>query len=91
MLRRCAEAGRHNARFLIVEAIISERPSADEASFDLFMFTLAGGRQRSLDDFGRLAESVGLKIRSSKALGTGNSLLELRSSSPMSHPTGAHA
>jgi 2,7-dihydroxy-5-methyl-1-naphthoate 7-O-methyltransferase len=91
ILRRCAEAGRHSARFLIVEAIISERPSADEASFDLFMFTLAGGRQRTLDDFGRLAESVGLEIRSSKPLSTGNSLLELRASSPMSHPTGAHA
>lgn len=29
---------------------------ADEASFDLCMLTLSGGRQRSLDDFGRLAE-----------------------------------
>jgi 2,7-dihydroxy-5-methyl-1-naphthoate 7-O-methyltransferase len=91
ILRRCAEAGRHDARFLIIEGILSERPSADEASFDLFMFTLGGGRQRSLDDFVRLAESVGLEIRTSTPLSTGNSLLEIRSSSPMSHPTGGHA
>ena len=91
ILRRCAEAGRDDLRVLVVETFISERPSADEASFDLFMFTLAGGRQRSLDDFARLAESVGLEIRSAKPLHTGNSLLELRCISPMSHPTGGHA
>jgi len=55
------------------------------------MFTLGGGRQRSLEDFRRLAGSVGLEIRSSKPLSTGNSLLELRSSSPMSHPSRGHA
>jgi hypothetical protein len=91
ILRRCAEAGRDDARVLIVEGLISERPSADQASFDLFMFTLGGGRQRSLDDFGRLAKSVGLEIRSSKPLSTGNSLIELRSSSPKSRPPGGHA
>jgi len=91
ILRRCAEAGRDDARVLVVEAILSERPSADEASFDLFMFTLGGGRQRSLDDFGRLAASVGLEIRSSTPLSTGNSLLELRSISAMSHPSRGHA
>ena len=58
ILRRCAEAGSDYARILIVETIISDPPSADEASFDLFMLTLSGGRQRSLDDFARLAEQV---------------------------------
>jgi 2,7-dihydroxy-5-methyl-1-naphthoate 7-O-methyltransferase len=79
ILRRCADAARDGARILIVETIMPERPSPDDASFDLFMLTLAGGRQRSLDDFGRLAESVDLEIRSSTPLSTGNSLLELRS------------
>jgi hypothetical protein len=91
ILGRCAEASRHDARVLIVEAILPERPSADEASFDLFMFTLVGGRQRSLDDFARLAKSVGLEIRSSTPLNTGNSLLELRSPSPTSRPSRGHA
>jgi 2,7-dihydroxy-5-methyl-1-naphthoate 7-O-methyltransferase len=79
ILRRCSNAARDGARILIVETIMPERPSPDDASFDLFMLTLAGGRQRSLEDFGRLAESVDLEIRSSTPLSTGNSLLELRS------------
>jgi O-methyltransferase domain len=91
ILHRCAAAGRTNARILIVETIFSDPPSADEASFDLFMLTISGGRQRSLDDFRRLAEQVGLEIRSSTPLSTGNSLLELRAISPRSQPARRHA
>jgi 2,7-dihydroxy-5-methyl-1-naphthoate 7-O-methyltransferase len=79
ILRRCVEAGRRDARILLVEGLIPDRPSADEASFDLFMLTLSGGRQRTLDDFRRLSESVGLALRSAQLLATGNSLVELRS------------
>jgi 2,7-dihydroxy-5-methyl-1-naphthoate 7-O-methyltransferase len=78
ILGRCVEAGGNNARVLLVEGVISEQPTADEASFDLFMLTLSGGRQRTLDDFRRLADSVGLTLTSSLNLETGNSLLELR-------------
>jgi hypothetical protein len=42
------------------------------------MFTLAGGRQRTLDDFSRVAASAGLEVRSSRPLETGNSLVEIR-------------
>lgn len=77
ILGRCAEAGGEGARILLVEGVIPERPSADEASFDLFMLTLSGGRQRTLDEFRRLATSVGLALRSSQLLATGNSLVEL--------------
>lgn len=77
ILRRCAEAGGEGVRILLVEGVIPERPSADEASFDLFMLTLSGGRQRTLDEFRRLATSVGLTLRSSQQLATGNSLVEL--------------
>jgi 2,7-dihydroxy-5-methyl-1-naphthoate 7-O-methyltransferase len=78
ILSRCAEAGGDGARILLVEGVLSERPSAEEASFDLFMFTLTGGRQRTLDEFRRLAQSVGLEIRSTRPLMAGTSLLELR-------------
>jgi 2,7-dihydroxy-5-methyl-1-naphthoate 7-O-methyltransferase len=78
ILSRCAEAGDDEARILIVEGIVSDLPSADEAGFDLFMFTLSGGRQRTLDEFRRLAESVGLELESAKRLASGNSLVELR-------------
>jgi hypothetical protein len=92
ILRRCAEAGSDDARVVIVEGVISEQPSADETSFDLFMFTLVGGRQRTLDEFRRLAESVGLELRSSKPLTTGNSVIELRRcSSRRSRPSGGDA
>jgi O-methyltransferase domain len=77
ILGRCLEAARDDARILLVEGVISDQPSAEEASFDLFMLTLVGGRQRTLEDFGRLADSVGLSVRSSRALATGDSLVEL--------------
>ena len=77
ILGRCAEAGGADARILLVEQVVSERPTAGEASFDLFMFTLGGGRQRTEDEFRALAESVGVALRSSLALTTGNSLVEL--------------
>jgi hypothetical protein len=77
ILGTCIEAGGADVRILLVEQLISERPNAGEASFDLFMFTLGGGRQRTLDELRRLAESVGLALRSSELLETGNSLVEL--------------
>jgi hypothetical protein len=77
ILARCVEAGGDTVRILLVESLLSDPPMADEASFDLFMLTLSGGRQRSLDDFRRLGERVGLGLRSSQLLATGNSLVEL--------------
>jgi 2,7-dihydroxy-5-methyl-1-naphthoate 7-O-methyltransferase len=74
ILRRCAEAAK---RILLVEGVLPERPSAGEASFDLFMLTLTGGRQRTEDEFRRLAASVGLELRYSRPLATGNALVEL--------------
>jgi hypothetical protein len=75
ILRRCTEAA---PRTLLVEGVLPERPSAGDASFDLFMLTLTGGRQRTEDEFRRLAESAGLELRSIHPLATGDSLIELR-------------
>jgi hypothetical protein len=77
VLRKCMEASGEAARILVVEQVISERPTADEASFDLFMLALGGGRQRTLDEYHRLARAAGLVLRSSERLTTGNSLVEL--------------
>jgi hypothetical protein len=77
ILRRCADAGGDGARILLVEGVLPERPSAGEASFDLFMLTLTGGRQRTLEEFQRLAESAGLTLQSSQQLATGNYLVAL--------------
>ena len=72
ILGRCIEAGGSDARILLVEQVVSAQPTAGEASFDLFMFTLGGGRQRTQDEFRALAESVGLGLRSSVSLATGS-------------------
>ena len=77
ILARCIEAGGESVRIVLVESVLPDLPAVHQASFDLFMLTLIGGRQRTLDDFRRLAESVGLALRSSELLATGNSLLEL--------------
>jgi hypothetical protein len=77
ILLRCTEAGGDNSRFLVVEGVVADRPTADETGFDLFMLTLSGGQQRTLSEFRQLAESAGLTIRSSRALSSGNSLVEL--------------
>jgi hypothetical protein len=74
ILERCAERA---ARILVLESVMAEPPSADEASFDLFMLTLGGGKQRSLADFGRLAEASGLTLARETPLASGNSLIEL--------------
>jgi hypothetical protein len=76
LLRSCGEAGGEGTRVLAVEGVLAERPPAADASFDLFMFTLVGGRQRTLDEFRRLGEAAGLALRSSWQLATGNSLVE---------------
>ena len=74
ILTRCAEAA---GRILLIEGVMSERPSADAASFDLFMLTLAGGKQRTLADFRSLASACGLTLVAEKPLATGDSLIEL--------------
>ena len=77
ILGRCREAAATDARIVLVEEVIPEQPTRRQASFDLLMFTLGGGRQRTLDEFRALAEPVGLALRSSLPLETGNALVEL--------------
>jgi len=79
IVARCATAGGEEARILLVETMLRVEPSPDHASFDLFMLTLVGGRERSEDDFRRLGESCGLVLRSVRPLSSGASLLELGS------------
>ena len=74
ILARCAETA---GRILVVETVMSERPSADEASFDLFMLTLTGGKQRTLAEFRLLAEACGLVFVAETQLPTGTGLIEL--------------
>ena len=78
ILSRCVEAGGAGVRIVVVEGVLPDRPTAGEAGFDLFMLTLSGGRQRTLADFRRLGEAVGLASFSAQPLETRGALVELR-------------
>ena len=77
VLARCVESGGDGVRILVVDGLLSDPPAAREASFDLFMLTLVGGRQRTLDDFLRLGASCGLVLGRTFPLPSGSSLVEL--------------
>ena len=76
LLRRCAEAGVRDARILVLEGLLEPGDSAS-IGFDLFMLTLGGGQQRTVDAFRTLAERAGLKLRSTTRLESGTELLVL--------------
>ncbi len=74
ILNRCAAVA---DRVLLVETLLPTEPSADQASFDLFMLALTGGRERTLADFERLGAACGLTRCTATPLESGSSLVEL--------------
>jgi hypothetical protein len=63
ILRRCAEAAGSAGRVLVVESHGS--PGGDPAAFaemNLRMLVLAGGRERTIDDYSALAAGAGLQV-----------------------------
>lgn len=60
ILRRCAEAAGARGRVLIVELLHGDPFVPHGTSFDLFMLTVMGGRERSGDDFVAIARRAGL-------------------------------
>jgi 2,7-dihydroxy-5-methyl-1-naphthoate 7-O-methyltransferase len=63
ILRRCAEAAGSTGRVLVVES--HGTPGGDAAAFaemNLRMLVLAGGRERTLDDYSALATDAGLQV-----------------------------
>jgi hypothetical protein len=76
LLRRCAEAGVGEPRILVLEGVLDPGDSAS-IGFDLFMLTLGGGRQRTVDAFRALAERAGLQLRSATRLESGTDLIVL--------------
>jgi 2,7-dihydroxy-5-methyl-1-naphthoate 7-O-methyltransferase len=76
LLRCCAQAGGPDARILVLERLL-DPDDVGSTGFDLFMLTLGGGRQRTADQFGALAESAGLQLRSATRLESETDLLVL--------------
>ncbi len=63
ILRRCAEAAGSTGRVLVVES--HGTPGGEPAAFaemNLRMLVLAGGRERTLDDYSALAADAGLQV-----------------------------
>jgi 2,7-dihydroxy-5-methyl-1-naphthoate 7-O-methyltransferase len=62
ILRRCAEAAGSTGRVLVVESRGAPRDDAGFAEMNLRMLVLAGGRERTLDDYSALATDAGLQV-----------------------------
>jgi len=63
ILRRCAEAAGSAGRVLVIESHAA--PDGDSAAFaemNLRMLVLAGGRERTIDDYAALAAAAGLRV-----------------------------
>jgi hypothetical protein len=63
ILRRCAEAAGSTGRVLVIESHAA--PGGDPAAFaemNLRMLVLAGGRERTIDDYSALAAGAGLQV-----------------------------
>jgi SAM-dependent methyltransferase len=74
ILRRCAEAARPSGR---VVAFTGAGPG-EEASPELLMMVLVGGRGRTLDEFGKMARQAGLEVTAVGRQASGKVIAECR-------------
>ncbi|MCD9875668.1 acetylserotonin O-methyltransferase [Streptomyces guryensis] len=76
ILARTCEAAGPDGRVLIVEVLAGEEHAKNNSSFDLQSLTLLGGRERTAEDFHRLAAAAGLAVLSTRHLPGGLLLVE---------------
>jgi hypothetical protein len=62
ILRRCAEAAGSTGRVLVIESHAAGADPAAFAEMNLRMLVLAGGRERTIDDYSALAADAGLQV-----------------------------
>jgi O-methyltransferase len=62
ILRRCAEAAGSGGRVLVIESHATDGDPAAFAEMNLRMLVLAGGRERTIDDYSALAAGAGLRV-----------------------------
>src|SRR6185437_2143341 len=62
ILRRCGEAAGSTGRVLVIESASADGDPAAFAEMNLRMLVLAGGRERTIDDYAALAVSAGLQV-----------------------------
>lgn len=80
ILRRCAQAAGTTGRLLVIEHALLEggAESGMRTGMDLRMLAFSGGRERTLDEFERLAAEVGLRVSEVHRVSPYRSVLELR-------------
>jgi SAM-dependent methyltransferase len=72
ILKRCAEAARPGGRVVLVNGV---GPN-DEASPELLMMVLVGGKDRTLNEFHTLAREAGLAVRAAARQDSGRFIVE---------------
>ena len=77
ILRRCAEAAGGHGRVLVIESHGSDGDDpAAFAEMNLRMLVLAGGRERTLDDYAALAADAGLRVTAVHDISERNLIIE---------------
>ena len=74
ILRRCAEAARPSGRVVV----FTGAGPGEDASPELLMMVLVGGRGRTLDEFRELAREAGLEVRVVGRQTSGRVIVECR-------------
>ena len=74
ILRRCAEAARPSGRVVV----FTGAGPGEEASPELLMMVLVGGRGRTLDEFREMAQQAGLDVRAVGRQASGRVIVECR-------------
>ena len=74
ILRRCAEAAHPSGRLVV----FTGTAPGEEASPELLMMVLVGGRARTLEEFRRMAYEAGLEVRATGRQPSGRSIVECR-------------
>ena len=79
ILQGCADAASETGKVLVVEDIGDAQGGILDAEGDLRMLSYVRGRERTLDQLGKLAKSAGLRVSSVRQAGS-RSIIELRPS-----------
>jgi hypothetical protein len=74
ILRRCAEAARPSGRVVV----FTGAGPGEEASPELLMMVLVGGRGRTLDEFREMAQQADLEVKAVGRQASGRVIVECR-------------
>ncbi|HEY1321101.1 MAG TPA: methyltransferase [Streptosporangiaceae bacterium] len=74
ILKRCAEAARPSGRVILLGGV----GAGEQASPELLMLVLVGGKERTLSEFQQIAKDAGLKVQATGRLPSGRFIVECR-------------